>query len=115
MAAIVYGLDHFKQYLKHYFTIICDNSVLTWRLNNLLQIGKTVCWIEKSKPLKFKIQHIKGTNNVIADCLSRLFEGESGPRLREKGKINVLVQVPEAFTHRRKPRHRQTLIVLKTM
>lgn len=121
-AAVVFGLDKFRQYLEHReFTIFCDNTAVTWLMNHPRHVsGKFARWVEKINSFKFTIRHIKGSENVVADCLSRLFEEEAGnpvvrnkatpsssdtTSLTERGHANILVSVPDAFvdirTHQR--------------
>jgi hypothetical protein len=37
-------------------------------------LGKTGRWVVKISSLKFKLQHERGTQNVVADALSRMFD-----------------------------------------
>jgi hypothetical protein len=38
------------------------------------QLGKIGRWVVKISALKFEVRHIRGTRNIIADTLSRMFE-----------------------------------------
>jgi hypothetical protein len=58
------------------------------------RVSRTLCFA--SSPFKFKVGHISGKANVLANCLSRQYEDLSGeatfPRL-------VLGHLPEAFQY----------------
>jgi len=72
---IVYALEKFRVYLEHKeFRLYTDNSALTWLLSHPKKVGKIARWITTINAFKFTIEHVKGRDNVIADCLSRLFE-----------------------------------------
>ena len=51
-----------------------DNQALSWLLNHPKQLGRIGRWILRLNCYKFKVQHIKGTQNVVADTLSRMFQ-----------------------------------------
>lgn len=73
--AIVFAFQKFHQYLEHReFDVHSDCSALTWLLNHPRQTGKISRWITFINSFKFTIAHIKGKDNNVADCLSRLFE-----------------------------------------
>lgn len=73
--AVVFAFQKFQQYLEHReFDVHTDCSALTWLLNHPRQTGKIARWITLINSFKFTIAHIKGKDNNVADCLSRLFE-----------------------------------------
>lgn len=73
--AVVFGLQKFHQYLEHReFDVHTDCSALSWLMTNPRQTGKIARWITFLNSFKFNISHIKGKDNNVADCLSRLFE-----------------------------------------
>jgi hypothetical protein len=95
--AVVFGIDKFRQYLEHKeFLLETDNQVLSLLLNHPRQVGKIGRWVVKILSFKFKVQHIRGTQNVIADALSRMFEGRCIP-LAEMTCHAVLTSFPLAF------------------
>ena len=75
--AVVFGLTKFQQYLEHRdFLLQTDCSALSWLLNHPRQVSKISRWIAFINSFKFEVVHIPGRDNVISDCLSRLFENE---------------------------------------
>lgn len=78
--AVVFGVEKFRQYLEHReFLLETDNQALSWLLARPRQLGKLGRWVAKLTSLKFQVAHIRGTQNVIADSLSRMFEPENLP------------------------------------
>ena len=73
--SLVLNLNHFEVYLKHspFVTeIFTDNNPLTF-INKCKQNNKRILrWSLFLQEYNFKINHIRGKNNVIADALSRL-------------------------------------------
>jgi hypothetical protein len=51
-----------------------DNQALSWLLSHPRQLGKIGRWVAKISALKFQVRHIRGTQNIIADTLSQMFE-----------------------------------------
>ncbi|KAJ8876281.1 hypothetical protein PR048_024191 [Dryococelus australis] len=59
------------------FDIQTDNQALTWLYTHPKQVRKIGCWIAKLNNYRFNIVCNMSRDNVIADCLSRLYdEGE---------------------------------------
>lgn len=100
--AITHFLDKFRVYLEHrHFDLYTDSNALTWLLNHPRQVGKIARWITLINSFQFTVHHIKGKDNVVADCLSRMFEeplpdNQAKPIITQQ-KVNVLFQIPEAF------------------
>jgi hypothetical protein len=64
--------------LKHKeFELHCDNLALCWLLKRIKDVGHLGRWILHLAPFKFRVKHTHGIDNVAADALSRIFEGES--------------------------------------
>jgi hypothetical protein len=59
------------------FELQCDNLALCWLLKRVKDVGRLGRWILRLSPFKFKVTHTRGTDNVVADALSRMFEGQS--------------------------------------
>ena len=53
----------------------CDNLALCWLLKRVKDVGRLGRWILRLAPFKFKVKHTRGVDNVVADALSRMFEG----------------------------------------
>lgn len=75
--AVVFGVEKFRSFLEHReFVLETDNQALSWMLSHSRQLGKLGRWVARLTSLKFQVSHIRGTQNVIADALSRTFEPE---------------------------------------
>jgi len=70
--ALVWAIQKFRLYLdgRHFF-IYTDNSPLQWLHTARYQNSKVERWALKLQEYDFDIQHKKGTENLVADCLSR--------------------------------------------
>lgn len=97
--AVVFGVDKFRRFLEHSeFLLETDNQALSWLLAHPRQLGKIGRWVVKIAALKFRVQHIRGTQNVVADALSRMFhEPSEEPEVDSKCN-SILLQFPLAFT-----------------
>jgi hypothetical protein len=88
--AVVYGCEKFRYYLEHKeFALFTDNQALAWLLG---RIGR---WVLRLAPYKFRVSHISGKANVVADCLTRQYEPPPPDSTTILGL--VLAQLPEAF------------------
>jgi hypothetical protein len=94
---VLFGTEKFRKYIEHQqFILETDNQALSWLLFRPRQLGKIGRWVAKTSALKFEVKHIRGTQNVVADALSRMFE----PTPEEKGEIQclfTLTNFPLAF------------------
>ena len=73
--AVLFGTEKFRKYIEHQeFILETDNQALSWLLSHPRQLGKIGRWVVKISPLKFLVKHIRGTQNIVADKLSRMFE-----------------------------------------
>jgi hypothetical protein len=73
--AILFGTDKFRKYIEHQeFVLETDNQALLWLLSHPRQLGKIGRWVVKISALKFEVRHIRGTQNIVADALSLMFE-----------------------------------------
>ena len=71
--AVVFAFEKFKPFLEHKgFLLETDNQALSWLLNHPKQLGRIGQWVLRLNCYKFKVQHIRGTQNVVADTLSRI-------------------------------------------
>jgi len=76
--AVIFGCEKCRPYLEHKeFELQCDNLALCWLLKRVKEVGRLGRWILRLSPFKFKVRHTRGTENVVADALSRMFDGDS--------------------------------------
>ena len=69
--AIVWSVEKLKVYLANKFIIKTDHSALVWLMKQKNPTGRLARWVMKLQNYQFDIEHIKGTENTIADVLSR--------------------------------------------
>jgi hypothetical protein len=73
---VVFGCEKCRTYLEHRkFELHCDNLSLCWLLKRAKDVGRLGRWVLRLPPFKFRVTHTRGTDNVVADALSRMFEG----------------------------------------
>ena len=95
--AVVFALDKFRRYLEHAeFLLETDNQALSWLLAHPRQLGKLGRWVVKISSFRFRAQHIRGTQNVVADALSRMYHLPSEEPINEP--CALLLEFPLAFT-----------------
>ena len=74
LLAIVLAIDHFEVYVNGAgfpLTVYTDHNPLTF-LNRMKNSNRRLLnWSLKLQEYNLVIKHIKGKDNVIADCLSR--------------------------------------------
>jgi len=76
--AVLFGCDKCRSYLEHkIFELHCDNLALCWLLRRTKDVGRLGRWILRLTPFKFTVKHTRGVDNVVADALSRIFEGKT--------------------------------------
>jgi hypothetical protein len=72
---VIFGCEKCRPYLEHKeFELQCDNLALCWLLRKVKDIGRLGRWILRLAPYKFRVKHTRGSENVVADALSRMFE-----------------------------------------
>ena len=100
-----FTFEKFKPFLEHKeFLLETDNQALSWLLNHPKQLERIGRWILKLNCYKFRVQHIKGTQNVVADTLSRMFQSPTKtPESKENPETAlanaVITEFPLAFTN----------------
>jgi len=96
--AVVFGCERARTYLEHKeFELHCDNMALCWLFKNVKDVGRLGRWIVRLAPFKFKVCHTKGSENVVADALSRMFEGNER-EFQEGETVAVLQGLPLVYT-----------------
>ncbi|XP_059570175.1 uncharacterized protein LOC132243804 [Alligator mississippiensis] len=74
--AIVWALNKLKPYLwGQQFTVLSDHAPLQWLQTMHNTNAKLQRWSWQLQEFNFTVQHIKGSQNVIADALSRKDSG----------------------------------------
>jgi len=74
--AVIFGCEKCRSYLEHKeFELHCNNLALCWLLRRVKDVGRLGRWILRLIPFKFRVKHTRGVDNVVADALSRMFEG----------------------------------------
>jgi transposase InsO family protein len=93
--AVVYGCEKHRSYLEHtQFDLFTDNQALSWLLSHAKELGRVGRWVLRLAPFKFRVNHISGRTNVVADCLTRQYD-ELPDDITFSGL--VLGNLPEAF------------------
>lgn len=97
--AVVFGMEKFRRYLEHSeFLLETDNQALSWLLAHPRQLGKIGRWVVRISSFKFKVQHVRGTQNIVADCLSRMYS-EPNDQVEDMFPCqSLLLQFPLAFS-----------------
>jgi hypothetical protein len=94
---VVFGIEKFRPRLEYKnFLLDTDKQALSTLLHHPRQIGKTGRWVVKISALKFKVQQIWGTLNVIADTLSHMYD-ETPALVSEVSCYAVFTTFPLAF------------------
>ena len=76
--AILMGCEKCRSYLEHKeFEIECDNLSLCWLLKRAKDVGRLGRWVLRLAPFKFRVRHTRGVDNIVADALSRMFDGHT--------------------------------------
>jgi hypothetical protein len=92
--AVFFGRGQCSTYLEHkQFELQCDNLALCWLLARVKDVGRLGRWIMRRAPFKFRVNHTHGEGNVVADALSRMFEGQETTE-QESGFIALLKSLP---------------------
>jgi hypothetical protein len=76
---VLFGCEKRRSYLVHKESELhCDNLALYLLLRRTKDIGRLGRWILRLAPFKFRVKHTRGVGNVVADAMSRIFEGRTG-------------------------------------
>lgn len=73
LLAIVFAVQKWEQYLiGAHFIIKTDQKSLKWLLEQKISTPFQQFWLSKLLGFDYEIQYNKGTNNIVADALSRV-------------------------------------------
>lgn len=73
--ACLFGMEKFQCYLDcTEFDLYTDNQALSWILGHPNQLGKIGRWVLRLSRFRYKVHHVSGKLNVVADALSRMFD-----------------------------------------
>ena len=76
---MIFGCEKCRRHLEHKeFELRFDNLALCWLLKRFKDVGRLGRWILRLAPFKFRVKQTRGADNVVADALSRMFDGNSG-------------------------------------
>jgi hypothetical protein len=92
--AVLFGVEKFRMYLEH----AEFDLALSWFLAHPCQTGRIALWVVRLSAFKFVPHHIKGTLNVMADTLSRMFETAEPQNNLPSVVALLLYDMPWAFT-----------------
>jgi len=96
--AVLFGTEKFRKYIEHQDCILeMDNQVLSWLLSHPRQLGKIGRWVVKISSLKFEVCHVRGTQNIVADTFSRMFDSHTSDSANQTESHLVLIEFPLAF------------------
>lgn len=73
---VLFGLEKFKviQNSVVFFLILeTDNQTPSWLLAQPTSPGKIGRWVVHIFAFKFRVQHVRNTQNIVADSLFRMF------------------------------------------
>ena len=85
------GIETMIQYLGILlgvqFSWLTDHKGLIHLLNQKNLSGRQARWLEKISPFNFKVVYIEGSENVVADALSRIYLNDSPGTVRTKSEF----------------------------
>lgn len=88
--AVISAIKKFRPYIEMMpFTVVTDHSALKWLMGQKDLSGRLARWSLKLQAFNFDIQHRKGSQNVVADTLSRIHMDEINMFTDEKPLIDL--------------------------
>lgn len=99
---VLFGVERFRFFLEHKkFLLETDNQALTWVLARPRKTGRIARWAVRISAFRFDVHHIRGSDNGVADALSRMFgEGDQDVSGGEPENVGViLADIPELFNN----------------
>lgn len=98
--ACLFGVEKFATYLKSSeFDLYTENRVLGLLFNHCYQFGKIGHCVYCILKFRFKIHHISGKENMVADALSRIFDSEEFHVQPTGTDNNILLFAPPRQEH----------------
>eukprot|EP01129_Flabellula_baltica_P006938 TRINITY_DN2653_c0_g1_i5.p1 TRINITY_DN2653_c0_g1~~TRINITY_DN2653_c0_g1_i5.p1 ORF type:complete len:1752 (+),score=245.22 TRINITY_DN2653_c0_g1_i5:186-5441(+) len=74
LLAIIEAVRRYRVYLLgKRFTLLTDHKTLTWMLSQSLEKSKYGRQLMELQQYEFDVHHIRGTDNIVADALSRAY------------------------------------------
>jgi len=96
--AVLFGCEKCRPYLEHTeFELHCVNLALCWLLKRVKEVGCIGRWVLRLAPFKFRVVHTKGSDNLVVDALSRVFEGNVQKSLEVKCAM-ILESLPLVYS-----------------
>ena len=78
--AVLFAVEKFRLYIEHVeFDLETDNLALSWCLARPRKTGRLARWAVRLSAFKYVPHHIRGSDNVVADALSRMFDPAEEP------------------------------------
>lgn len=75
--AVVLAIKKFRPYIEGQdFKVVTDHASLKWLMRQKDLSGRLARWALKLQGFSFTIEHRKGSENKVADALSRAYEGD---------------------------------------
>jgi hypothetical protein len=76
LAAVIHALIMWRHYIMgRKFLLLTDNSGVKYMFNQLDLNARQERWLSFLSEFDFKVRHIKGKENKVADALSRIIHG----------------------------------------
>ena len=76
----MFGLERFKvtqNTVSFFFFLETDNQASSWLLTHPSSLGKIGRWAVRISAFKFSVQRVRGTQNIVADSLSKMFGSQN--------------------------------------
>ncbi|KAJ4430520.1 hypothetical protein ANN_19108 [Periplaneta americana] len=97
--AVLFGVEKFRMYLEHSeFLLQTDKQALSWVLARPRKSGRLARLALRVSAFRFRVEHVRVTQNMVADTLSRMFDeqGRGVPSVQDAPPVvlPVLCEVP---------------------